>query len=580
MITASKLQLKNGNSHRLSSVNIFIGPNNSGKSSLLRQLQSNDPKGVIVDKVEFRKEITFNRLKEMMDSLGAYQVPFIHGGVGTAENWNTAKSYITQPTQGGGLSVCGQKIYQREFSRNSMILDGETRLGILRNQTYQGAGHDPQNVFEKLHKDKTLKGVLQSHLQTVFKGQYFCLWNPTQGQLKAYLSKREPLNKVEYLSDSDATEFFKKAKPLDEFSDGVKAYIGILVSIIGEGKPTFFIDEPEAFLHPNLSYELGKTIAEICKTQGKTCFVATHSPQFVKGCLATYPESNSITRLEYTNGVSYSTSLNNSDILSMIKDPLLSNIGVTEALFHARVVIVEGDSDRAFYSEINNRLLRSGKGGISNCLFINAQNKQTIAKILSLLRGLGITCAAITDIDVFKEGGKVYANIENALENPGGRGTLEKQRANIDILLKKAIEVSTPPSMDDVAEIVAEVKGTGTGTPKDVLTKLQSRLRKKDYKKEGGVSLLKGQENKNAMYLINAHSHEGWFVIPNGELESWLTYLKVGARKDRWLSVMFEKMQSDPKHPDYVEPPEELNDVWIFMNNIENWFNNKNTKSP
>src|SRR3712207_7460489 len=39
-------------------------------------------------------------------------------------------------------------------------------------------------------------------------------------------------------------------------------------------------------------------------------------------------------------------------------------------------------SDRVFYSEINERLLAARAGGADGCVFLNAQNKQTIRRIL------------------------------------------------------------------------------------------------------------------------------------------------------------------------------------------------------
>jgi hypothetical protein len=76
------------------------------------------------------------------------------------------------------------------------------------------------------------------------------------------------------------------------------------------------------------------------------------------------------------------------------------------------VVVTESDADRAYYEEINERLLRlKPDWGIPNCLFINAQNKQTIQTIVKPLRELGIPAAGIVDIDVIKDGGSVWTGL-------------------------------------------------------------------------------------------------------------------------------------------------------------------------
>jgi hypothetical protein len=44
-----------------------------------------------------------------------------------------------------------------------------------------------------------------------------------------------------------------------------------------------------------------------------------------------------------------------------------------------------------------------------NCLFLHAQNKQTVKTIIKPLRKLGIPVAGIVDIDILKEGGVVWS---------------------------------------------------------------------------------------------------------------------------------------------------------------------------
>ncbi|WP_224369689.1 hypothetical protein [Hyalangium versicolor] len=54
--------------------------------------------------------------------------------------------------------------------------------------------------------------------------------------------------------------------------------------------------------------------------------------------------------------------------------------------------------------EINERLLAVKKGHRA-CAFLNAQNKQTIHRIISPLREMGIPAAAVVDLDVISKGG-------------------------------------------------------------------------------------------------------------------------------------------------------------------------------
>jgi len=85
--------------------------------------------------------------------------------------------------------------------------------------------------------------------------------------------------------------------------------------------------------------------------------------------------------------------------MSSMQDPLLRSTKTLESLFHNAVVVTESDTDRAFYDEVNHRLETDNRG-INQCLFLNAQNKQTISRILKPLRDIGVPAVGMPDLDV------------------------------------------------------------------------------------------------------------------------------------------------------------------------------------
>ena len=262
--------------------------------------------------------------------------------------------------------------------------------------------------------------------------------------------------------------------------------------------------------------------------------------------------------------------------MSVIHDPLLNNIGVTEGLFHSRVMVTEGDSDRAFYTEINNRLNSVTENGIKDCLFVNAQNKQTIAKVLGLFRKVSIPCAAISDIDTFKEGGTNFTNILNSLSINGGTAeSVSVLRDRVNRSLKAAAK--NTGEEETTFEMLSQRIADAQAAEKSVsqfLGSLRGITKPPDYKRLGGINLLEGNELLDANNLIIQLANAGWFVIPNGEVEKWLLSLDVGTSKNGWLLRIFDKMGSDPTLPEYVNPPNSLDDVWLFISEINEWFLN------
>ena len=75
------------------------------------------------------------------------------------------------------------------------------------------------------------------------------------------------------------------------------------------------------------------------------------------------------------------------------------------------------------------------------------------------------------------------------------------------------------------------------------------------------------------MDLISvALAEYGIFVVPSGEVESWLQTLPLNRGKSTWLSTIFEAMGEDPNSAAYVRPA--AGDVWDFMGSIASWVRN------
>jgi hypothetical protein len=305
----------------------------------------------------------------------------------------------------------------------------------------------------------------------------------------------------------------------------------MLTTLIAGEPIVTLIDEPEAFLHPTLAARLGKEITTALEGTNRRIFAATHSASFLMGCVQGGAPLN-IVRLTFDGEISTARLLTQKRLIPLMRNPLLRSIGVLDALFYNAVVVTEGDADRAFYKEINERLLATNDPrGVKGCLFLNAQNKQTVWDIVQPLRELGIPAAGIVDIDVLKDGGENWAKpMRGGFIPEISHQSLSTQRAALKIAFDK------------------------TG---------------KNMKREGGVELLAPDDKEACLNFFTHLSDYGIFVVPSGEVESWLGFLKVDQSKSTWLSTIFQKMGEDQSSNEYVIP--ESGDVWDFMGKISGW---------
>ena len=77
-------------------------------------------------------------------------------------------------------------------------------------------------------------------------------------------------------------------------------------------------------------------------------------------------------------------------------------------------------------------------------------------------------------------------------------------------------------------------------------------------KRDGGVAILPQPEQEAALNLLQQLEEYGVFVVPAGELESWLRSLGASSHGPSWLISVFEKMGEDPEADGYLVPSQTM----------------------
>lgn len=549
-----KINLKFGRANNLPNVSIeampitvFVGPNNSGKSKILSEIQQfctngqRNTNNKLIDLIEL-EAIADDILAEKIESVKlspkhgeTQQLNHIFVGKGQTRHQvneelfiNSLKNPNAQPTH-----TCTWYL-----SYNTLILNGSNRINLVNQQQAGNLQQPPHTSFQVLFRDDEKRKEARRIIYDAFE-QYLVVDPTNMGQLNLRLSNVAPENDMEERGiHAEAVEFHSRAMPIAEASDGVKAFTGMIIEMIAGDPSILLMDEPEAFLHPSLSFKLGKEVSSIMSGTHKRLFISTHSPNFVMGCIQSGAPVN-IVRLTYRNGDATARILPNEDILKLMRNPLLRSTGVLSGLFYEFVIVTESDADRAFYQEVNDRLLKYSDGkGIPNCLFLHAQNKQTVKTIIKPLRELGIPVAGIVDIDVLKDGGSVWSSF---------------------------LDSGSIPEIDRAAL---------ASTRQALKTKFEASG--KNMKRDGGIEILEEEDREALQNLFDKLADYGLFVVPNGELESWLKSLEATGHGPNWLVEIFEKMGEDPASEGYLRPTD--NDVWFFIESISKWFFNPTRK--
>jgi hypothetical protein len=160
------------------------------------------------------------------------------------------------------------------------------------------------------------------------------------------------------------------------------------------------IDEPETALHPSAIRAAKEHLYSLASESGWQVMLSTHHPAFVDPL----KDHTTIVRLHRPE-VHNPPNVYRTDVMAFtgdekenLKSLLAFDMTVAEMFFGSKVVIVEGDTEFAAFTEVMNAdLVAFPLDG--RPLIIRARGKATISTLIKMLAHFKLNCAVLHDID-------------------------------------------------------------------------------------------------------------------------------------------------------------------------------------
>lgn len=201
---------------------------------------------------------------------------------------------------------------------------------------------------------------------------------------------------------------------LDDQGDGMRSLIGLLVPLVASAYPLVFIDEPEAFLHPPQAMALGRILGEQARSKQTQIVLATHDRNLLSGLLQSEADV-SIVRLERGDGGrTYAHQLNVGELRGIWEDPVLRYSNVLDGLFHKAVVLAEAERDCKFYSSALEEWEPREELPIlpGDVLFVPSGGKDGFPRLAKLLRSVSVPVVVSPDLDVLNDRAKLRVLVQ------------------------------------------------------------------------------------------------------------------------------------------------------------------------
>lgn len=483
----------------------IVGANNAGKSQLLRELRlaahDNEAQGngVVLSDVQAERPVGTEEDATLWLSEHAlrwdtppgaparYAMNLSGGGMSANEfaYWTRAEDYGDSPAYLGNIAP-----FFLEY----------VAAGTAREYVSGHVGDSGQNfALAKMRSSGELEESVSDVIRAAFAVGITVDRLDVQTALRVGEVKIEvpPLNRP----SAEYRQALAALPLIDSQGDGFRSFVGMASHFLTHDYGVWLIDEPEAFLHPGQTRILGRWLAREAIARGVQLIVATHDRDFIVGALAATHSDVSIVRLTRSESGTHFDHLSSEDVADVWSKPQLRYSNVLQGLFHAKVVVCEGDGDCRFYSAALESLSaeRLKQSVADDVLFVPSAGKGGLSGMIDAVAKVGVETWVIADFDLLQS----KRELKKVLSAVGGTWS-EELDANYTLAMREANENKDPAR----------------------------------FKKTGLNSFLDGSALAAARALLEELAHARLLLVPIGELESFDRTL--GGDKNAWIGRALE----------------------------------------
>lgn len=373
------------------SVIVFTGANNSGKSQVLRDVEtgldeSNSLPTIVIKDIEYDflgmiDQATFFRERFNVNQQGHYEM------LESGETFD---------------KISLQTYWQnRTFYRNLHMLFIKrlsTEGRLTSSNALQRDYHPEQNPIYKLYQSESLAQKLSDYFRQAFGSDLIVNRNDMQ-TIPLHTGQAPDKTAFTILNQDEYYNQVTKLPKLEEQGDGMRSFVSILLDTFTSEYSITLIDEPEAFLHPPQARLLGKMLANN-NPDNRQLLISTHSEDFLQGLLDTNSENVTVIRINRDSNINRMSVLQNDKIKKLWGNPILRYSNILSGLFHEKVIVCESDYDCLFYQAIMDAIYEHKNEIAPDILFTHCGGKTRIKDVVSALKAVNVSVVAICDFDL------------------------------------------------------------------------------------------------------------------------------------------------------------------------------------
>lgn len=399
---------------------VLVGPNSSGKTTLLREVHA--AVSGLVRKLLISNVISYRPLPPLEEFLNHFMSTNDIEKILAPDNIERYRKmrhqYGTQTGIGGDWTRNDmESLYRQHENFVREAVRGATKatgylqqLGLLEcsalfienrlSITQSGGSFDtaqavPGTALHALRLDDLAEERLTGELLKVFRRG---AWLDKSGGSILGIKISDD-DSVPNHRDRTSPSKMKNFRTIDSEGEGIRSYVAMCVTLLLAQRPLCLIDEPEMCLHPPQARAIGRFIGNNGTQPDGCTLVATHSSHVLRGILETN-DRVSIIRLSRQQGGFKATHVSPEILTKATRKPLSRSEVILDGLFADGAVLCESDGDRIVYESA----LQTLPPPLPDLRFIPVGGTGGFKETAQLFHSLGVPTAVASDLDLIVKG--------------------------------------------------------------------------------------------------------------------------------------------------------------------------------
>ncbi len=520
----NQLRFNDGSSIEPSHLTVLIGPNNVGKSCILKEIAARmtgslAPPILVKDmQVELPKQLGDLTDTPHTFSLEPAEQNYVRHDF-SPDLCSSQKKLFKGPFPAGFdyLFNTTPESKEKDFFRwfgASLVAHLTTERRLQLSKRCATNNEYAQSLLELLVFDETSRESVEDTFREVFREEIVLDYSGLSHVAFRVLPEKRELPK----HPGDLKEALNGVPFLDDQGDGMRSYVGITAAIEAVRRPLVLIDEPETFLHPPQSRAIGRLVAN-AQLQNRQVFIATHSVDVLRGVLSA-EKSVSIIRVTRKGTTNRFDVLDSKFLSEVAADPLKSSARVLNGLFHRSVAVVEGESDERLLAAIASQV------GGDRIHFVSAGGKQATNGIIQMYKQLHVRCASVLDFDVLRDESELSACLKSHDITDIDAATKVHQELKAVASGPSEVEHRAKQLRSRLSTLLSKMDALNPSEALSVVRAERSWINKVtdpwSNLKHRGLGALEGELQDRVKHLLDELRATGIFINPKGELESLL----------------------------------------------------------